>query len=334
MKKLLSLILVIASCVLVFASCGLIKDNTKIKIAYMNGPTGMGIAKLIHDNGGVEGNEKYEFVKYSDAALATADLLAGNVDMACIPTNTAAALYNKTGNVSVLAINCLNSLFLMTKTGVEVNSLADLEGKTIYTIANGTPAVILNHLLEESGVNATVKTSIGEGVDEKTITAPTDLAPLLIAGKVDIALVPEPVATAAPLKIAQQSKDYTYKVAIDLTDAWAQISSSPIAMGCIVVNKNFLSDHKKAVNSFLLEYQASIDFVSLATNVEEAAQYIVEAGVLDAVPAAKKSLANLGSAITFIDGAEMKTVLTNFYTAITPNLIGGKLPDDEFYYER
>ena len=345
MKKLLSLILIIASCTLLLASCGLKKDSDetktpskkesdKIKIAYMNGPTGMGIAKLIHDNGGTAGNDKYEFVKYSDAALATADLIAGNVDMACIPTNTAAALYNKTGNVSVLAINCLNSLFLMTKTGVEVNSLADLEGKTIYTIENGTPAVILRHLLKESGVNATVKTSIGEGADEKKITAPTDLAPLLIAGKVDIALVPEPVATAAPLKIAQQNKDYTYKVAINLTDAWSQISSSPVAMGCIVVNNKFLSKHKKDVNSFLTEYQNSIDFISHPNNVDEAAQYIVDAGVLDAVPAAKKSLVNLSSAITFIDGAEMKGVLTNFYNAITPNLIGGKLPDDKFYYER
>ena len=337
MKKLLALILIIASVTLLLASCDLIKKDeptAKIKIAYMNGPTGMGIAKLIHDNGGVDGNDKYEFVKYSDASLATADLLAGKVDMACIPTNTAATLYNKTKNVQTLAINCLNSLFLMTKTGVEINSLADLEGKTIYTIENGTPAVILRHLLAESNVNATVRTTIGEGNDEKTITAPTDLAPLLIAGKVDIALVPEPVATAAPLKIAQQDKDYTYTVAINLTDAWSQISSSPVAMGCIVVNKNFASSHASEIDSFLKEYKASIQFIANAENLDEAAQYIVDAEVLDAVPAAKKSLTNLGSAISYVDGAEMKTILTDFYNAIGTNLIGGKLPDDEFYYEK
>ena len=335
MKKLLALILIIASVTLLLASCDLIKKDeptAKIKIAYMNGPTGMGIAKLIHDNGGAEGNDKYEFIKYSDASLATADLLAGKVDMACIPTNTAATLYNKTKNVQTLAINCLNSLFLMTKTGVEINSLADLEGKTIYTIENGTPAVILQHLLAKSNVNATVRTTIGEGGDEKSIAAPTDLAPLLIAGKVDIALVPEPVATAAPLKIAQQNKDYTYTVAINLTDAWSQISSSPVAMGCIVVNKNFASEHKREINSFLKEYKASIDFISSSENIDNAAQYIVDAGVLDAVPAAKKSLTNLGSAISYIDGAEMKTILTDFYNAIGAKLIGGKLPDDEFYY--
>lgn len=343
MKKILSLILALALLTFTLASCDLFKSeetediptkDTPIKIAYMNGPTGMGIAKFVHDNGGVDGNQKYEFTKYDDAALATADLVAGKIDIACLPTNTAASLYNKTQKVTTLAINCLNSLYIMTKTGVEINSLSDLEGKTIYTIQNGTPAAILTHLLAESNVNATVKTSIGEGDNEKAIAAPTDLAPLLIAGKLDIALVPEPVATAAPLKIASQNKDYTYKVAINLTDAWNGISASPVAMGCVVANRNFASNNKDKVNAFLSEYEASINFISDSKNLDTAAGYIVEAGVLDAIPAAKKSLTNLGSAIAYIDGAEMKTILGDFYNAIGLNLIGEKLPDDKFYYEK
>lgn len=338
MKKILSLILALALLTLTLASCDLFKpketEETPIKIAYMNGPTGMGIAKLVHDNGGVDGNQKYEFTKYDDAALATADLVAGKIDIACLPTNTAASLYNKTQKVTTLAINCLNSLYIMTKTGVEINSLSDLEGKTIYTIQNGTPAAILTHLLAESNVNATVKTSIGAGDDEKVIAAPTDLAPLLIAGKLDIALVPEPVATAAPLQIASQNKDYTYKVAINLTDAWNGISASPVAMGCVVANSNFASNNKDKVNAFLSEYEASINFISDSKNLDTAAEYVVEAGVLAAVPAAKKSLTNLGSAIAYVDGTEMKTILGDFYNAIGLNLIGGKLPDDKFYYEK
>ena len=338
MKKLISLILVITALVLALASCQNSNppktDDTVIRIAYMNGPTGMGMAKLINDNGGVEGNERYEFIKYSDAALATSDLKDGKVDMACIPTNTAATLYNKTESIKVLSLNCLNSLYIMTKDGVVINELSDLEGKTIYTIQNGTPAAILKYLLEVSNVNATVKTTIGEGEDEKAIAAPTDLAPLLIAGKVDIALVPEPVATAAPLKIASQNKNYTYTVAIDLTDAWSTVSESPVAMGCIVANKSFVAEHSSVVNDFLAEYKSSIEFVADPANLDLAAQYVVDAGVLDAVPAAKKSITNLGSAIAYADGVEMKNTLVAFYGAIGLNLIGGKLPDDEFYYEK
>ena len=338
MKKLIALILTLALLTLSFAACNREKtdetDNTVIKIAYMNGPTGMGMAKLIHDNGGVDGNEKYQFIKYSDAALATSDLKEGKIDMACIPTNTAATLYNKTDSIKVLALNCLNSLYIMTKTGVSIEDLSDLEGKTVYTISNGTPAAILRHLLAESDVNATVRTSMGEGEDEKELTSPNDLAAQLIAGKIDIALVPEPVATAAPLKIASQGKEYTYSVAINLTNAWGDVSTSPVAMGCIVANKNFVNEHKTLVDSFLAEYESSIDFVAAPQNLELAAQYVVDAGVLDALPAAKKSLTNLGSAIAYYDGARMKTTLVAFYNAIGLDLIGGRLPDDEFYYAK
>ena len=338
MKKLIALILTLALLTLSIAACNYGSDNkddeTVIRIAYMSGPTGMGMAKLIHDNGGVDGNAKYQFVKYTDAAAAATDLKNGKLDMACIPTNAAAAQYNKFENINVLALNCLNSLYVMTKTGVVIEDFSDLEGKTIYTIDNGTPAAILRYLLEESDVNATVKTSIGEGEDEKALTSPNDLAAKLIDGTIEIALVPEPVATAAPLKIASQGKSYTYTVAIDLTDAWAEISDSPVAMGCIVARKDFVSEHKSVVDAFLAEYKSSIEFVSNPENLELAAQYVVDAGVLDALPAAKKSLSNLGSAIAYSDGAEMKSTLVAFYEAIGLNLVGGKLPDDEFYYEK
>ncbi len=337
MKKTLSLILALTLIIVSLTSCNLLggtkndqENDVKIKIAYMSGPTGMGMAKLIHDNGGKAGNEKYEFIPYTDASLASADLLKGNVDMACLPTNNAATLYNqKGGSIQVLAVNCLNSLYLMTKTGTEIKSLSELEGKTIYTIKNGTPAVILQHILDENNINATIKTSIGEGENEKLINAPTDLAPLLIAGKVEIALVPEPVATAAPLKIASQGKDYTYSVAIDLSDV-----SENIAMGCVAVNKAFASQNKSAVNSFMDKYKASIEYISNLENLDNSAQYIVDAGVLDAVPAAKKSLSNLGDAIAYLDGAEMKALLTDFYNAIGVSMIGGNLPDEEFYYNK
>lgn len=342
MKKIIALVLMLTLLVALLPSCS--TKNESIKVGYMSGPTGMGMAKLIHDSQEEptffeklfgRKSAEYEFIAYSDTSLATADLLAGKIDMACLPTNTAAMLYNKQGAaVQVLALNCLNSLYLMTKTGVTINDISELEGKTIYTIKNGTPAVILQHLLNELGINATIKTSIGEGENEKIIAAPTDLAPLLISGKVDIALVPEPVATAAPLNIKSQEKDYNYTVAINLTEAWAEISESPVAMGCIVANKTFASENKELINEFLSEYKDSIEYISNLENIDSSAQYIVEAEVLGAVPAAKNSLKNLGSAITYIDGSEMKAVLVDFYNAIGVKLIGGKLPEDGFYYEK
>jgi NitT/TauT family transport system substrate-binding protein len=105
-------------------------------------------------------------------------------------------------------------------------------------------------------------------------------------------------------------------------------------MGCIVANKEFVKSNKSATDAFLDEYKASIDYISDPQNIDSAAQYIVDAKVLGALPAAKKSLSNLGDAITYVDGDDMKTILVKFYSAIGVNLIGGRLPDDDFYYKK
>ncbi len=336
MKKIISAILLIALTLLTFASCTTPSgDDTVIKIGYMEGPTGMGMAKLIHDNGGTTGNEKYKFEKFGDAADATAALLSGKIDAACLPTNNASIIYNTKGeSVKVLAVNCLNSLYILTKSGTEITSFEELDGKTVYTIANGTPKVILNHALTQKGINATVSTEAVINGNTKTLATPADLASAIIAGAVDIALVPEPVATAAPLKVVAEGKDYTYKVAINLTDVWSEISETPVAMGCIVARADFVNENKSAIDKFLKEYKASIEYVSNKTNLNTAASYIVEAGVLGAEGPAKKSLTNLGNAIAYIDGDEMKNVLVDFYGRINPQLIGGKIPDEKFFYKK
>lgn len=342
MKKFLSLLLLIALSVTALTSCSLFSktkkedDSTVIRIGFMEGPTGMGMAKLIHDYSIIAPEDsKYQFTKFKDAKDATNAIIAGSIDLACLPTNNAATIYNtKDGVAQVLAINCLNSLFVMTKSGTTLTSFDELEGKTIYTISNGTPKVILEHALSEKGINATVSTTAVINGKETNLVQPSDLASALIAGAVDIALVPEPVATAAPLKIKSENKDYSYSVALDFTSVWAEISETPVAMGCIVGRGDFVNNNKDAVNTFLNEYKASIEYISNKDNLDNSANLIVEATVLGAVPAAKKSLSNLLNAIAYKDGAEMTAILKAFYTSIDASLIGGKLPDDNFYYQK
>lgn len=340
MKKIISLtltLLMLLASLLTLAACNEPEpeETVVIKIGYMQGPTGMGMAKLIADNGGINGNEKYQFVKYSDAKAANTALLSGEIDMACLPTNGAAALYNtQNGAVQALAINCLNSLFVMTKTGTVLNSFDDLEGATIYTISNGTPKLILEHVLAEKGINATVKTTATVNGQEKNLVEPSDLASAMIAGAVEIALVPEPVATSAPMNINQQGKDYNYTVAFDMTAIWKTVSDTPVAMGCIVGRTEFVKNNAKAVNAFLTEYKASIEYIANKANIDTAAQLVVDASVLGAVPAAKKSLTNLGSAIAYVDGDEMMEILESFYSVLDPSVIGKKMPDENFYYKK
>lgn len=121
-----------------------------IKIAVMNGPTGMGMAKLMDD---YKDNESYEFVLYSDPTLAVADLTKGKVDMACLPTNTAATLANKGQPVTVASINCLGSLYVVAKEDVGIESISDLIDKEVYYgVPTSTTAPIFKYILSKNKI--------------------------------------------------------------------------------------------------------------------------------------------------------------------------------------
>ena len=295
MKKILSLITLISILVLsllTFVSCAE-PDNTQLRVGYMTGPTGIGMAKLINDNGGADGNEKYTFEKYADTSLASAALLSNKLDVVCLPTNEAAKHFNENeGELTVLAINCLSSLFLLTDSSTDIESFEELEGKTIYTCKNGTPNLVIKYLLKEAGINATVS----HEVNGKTIAKPADLSPLLISGEIDIAVVPEPLITAALLNIASSGSENTYSIDLALGEVWEDVTNAPLVMGCIVARTDFVEAHPQVINSFLDEYRASIEYTSNEANLDTAAQYTVDAGIMAAVPAAKKAIKNLGAA--------------------------------------
>ena len=86
-------------------------------------------------------------------ALQKPLLIKGELDMACVPANLAATLYQKTeGEIVTLGINTLGVLYIV-ENGNAVRSMADLAGKTIVASGKGsTPEDALNYLLEQNGV--------------------------------------------------------------------------------------------------------------------------------------------------------------------------------------
>ena len=144
----------------------------------------------------------------------------------------------------------------------------------------------------------------------------------MVNGSLPIAVVPEPMVTSSTLKIQ------SYSIDLNINDVWEEKCETPLTMGCIVANKTFVNEHKTVIDSFLEEYKASIAFIDDKNNLDTSAEYVVEAGVMNAVPAAKKALTNLSGAIKYIDDKDMKSALTAFYKAV--GVSGPK--KDAFYY--
>lgn len=328
MKKIIATLLLFVTALSMLFACTP-PDDTQIKVGFLAGPTGIGMAKMINDYGGVDATEQYDFIKYTAPNTAMTDLKAGNIDFACVSTEVAAKFFNEGTDLQVLAINCLNSICLLTNDNVTVDTIADLEGKTIYTSMQGTPKLILKALLDSYGVNATIAHTIGEGDDAITINSPDQIAPVIVQNKADIILAPVHVAYNAMAKPSAK-----HKITLDIDALWDAKFNTPIAMGCIVARKSFIEEHPVAVENFLKEYKSSIEYMSNTENNETAAKYIINSTVLPELEPAKGALLKLSDGIKYIDGEEMKNILINIYGVYGVNTIGGKLPSDDFYYEK
>lgn len=322
MKKLITLLLVLALSIVAFSACGETVDTElDVRVAVLNGTTGFGMAGLMNADQNGESALNYTFSVETDASNINAALIQGTVDIAALPTNAASVLYNKTeGGVKVLALNTLGVLYVV-ENGNSVNSLADLEGKTVYCPAQN-PEFIFRAICEKSGVaNVTIDTSYAQPAALMNAVATSEEGM--------IAVLPEPVLSVA------MNKNPSLRVALDLTAEWTAImGSNSLVQGCIVVRTAFLEEHPAEVAKFLEEYKASIEFLN--ENVAEAAGLVVELGIYaGAAPIAEKAIPKCN--ITYMDGADMEAALSAFLATlfeIAPASVGGTLPTNDFYYKK
>ncbi len=331
MKKIASLILIFVMLLFAFTSCSDEPDNTTVKVGVLNGTTGVGIAKLYSDIQ-TDNAKNYEITIYSDVSMITADLAAGNLDIAALPTTNAAVYsnsesYNSTQPIQIVAVNTLSVLYMVSSdsTVSDFDSLKSLsENKTIYLPGKegDTPDVIFRALLKKTNVPMDKITLAYSGT-------PADLPALVKKETAKIAVLPEPMATAVGAKTA---KETTITRIADIGEEWGE--ESPIAQGCIVARKNFIEEHKERFDAFMADYADSVSYIANPGNVDSAASIIGSIQDLNLKEAiAKKALKNCN--IVCLTGDDMKTTLKAFYAAvydISEASVGGKLPSDDFYY--
>lgn len=295
---------------------------TTFRIAGLKGPTTMGMVKLMSDAEAGETHQDYQVTMYGAADEVVPLLVKGDIDLAAIPANLAANLYNQTeGKVQVAAINTLGVLYVVT-TGDDVKSVEDLKGKTVYSTGKGTtPEYVLNYILKENGIDPEKDLTV-EYKSEATEVA----AALQAADEGVIAVLPQPYVTAA------QSQIEGLNVALNLTEEWNKVSTdSDLVTGVLVASTEFIEQNEAAFEEFLKDYQASIEWVN--SNTADAAELVANYGIVAKAPLAQKALPACN--ITYVDGAEMKTKLSGYLQVLfdqNPKAVGGAMPGDDFYY--
>ena len=314
-----------AVCVAAVLMTGAALAETDVRVTALKGPTAMGMVELMNEaeSGAVNGNA-YDFTIASAVDEVSPKLVKGETDIAAVPANLAAVLYNNTeGQVEVLAVNTLGVLYIV-ESGDSIGSVEDLRGKTIYASGKGaTPEYALNYILTENGIDPEKDVTIEWKSEHAECLA------ALMAEDNAIAMLPQPFVTTA------QTKSDNIRVALDLTNEWDKLqvdSDTPSALitGVAVVRTEFAEEHPEAVTAFMEHYKESVNFVN--ENTSDAAQLI---GSYDIVPAAVAEKALPACNIVYITGNEMKNKLSGYLNVLfeqNPKAVGGNVPGDDFYY--
>lgn len=333
MKKVLLILLSVIMLAVSLVGCGgdnqeNVSDNsdsarkTVIRIAGMKGPTSIGLVGVLDSDEKGESANDYEFTLAGAADEIIPKLVKGDLDVAALPANAASVLYNNTkGEVQLLAVNTLGVLYIVAK-GEEIASLEDLRGKTIVATGKGTtPEYTLRYILSQNGIDPDKDVTVDFKSEASEVVAS------LKKSEGSIAMLPQPYVTVASSQVEG------LETVIDLNSEWEKLNNgNGIVTGVLVVRKAFAENNKEVLNAFLNEYSASVSMVN--SDAAAAASLVERFGIFDKAAVIQKAIPYCN--ITFIKGAEMKSPVSKYLTVLfeqNPQSVGGKLPNDDFYYE-
>ena len=291
-----------------------------VRIAGLKGPTTMGLVNLLPMQEDGTANLSYDLQLYGTADEIVPLLTKGELDMAAIPANLAATLYQKTeGAIQVMAVNTLGVLYVVEK-GDTVQSVADLKGRTILSTGKGTtPEYVLRYILAQNGIDPDNDVTIEFYSEATEVTAQ-----MAVAGDA-IAVLPQPYVTSASMQ------DDTLRVALDLTAEWEKVCDTQLITGVTVVRTAYAEEHPDVVAAFLEDYAASAEAAS--ADLDGTAALCEEQGVVAKAAIAKAALPACN--IVCITGEEMKADVAGYAQVLydaDPAAVGGAMPDDGFYW--
>ena len=291
-----------------------------LRIAGLKGPTTMGLVNLLSMEQAGTAAMDYDLQLYGAADEIVPLLIKGELDMAAIPANLAATLYQKTnGGIQAVAVNTLGVLYVVEQ-GDTVHSMADLKGRTILSTGKGTtPEYVLRYLLTANGLDP------DKDVDIQYYSEATEVTAQMASTQDAIAVLPQPYVTAAGLK------DDTLRVALDLTAEWDKVADTQLITGVTVVRKAYAEEHPDVVAAFLADYAQSVNTAN--TDLDGTAALCEEQGVVAKAAIAKKALPNCN--IVCLTGEELKADVSGYLQVLydaDPAAVGGALPSEDFYW--
>lgn len=294
-------------------------EPVTVRLAVMQGPTGFSSIGLSLNDGAISDTVKAEITVYPSPNEVIARLANGELDMAALPSNVAANLYNKGVGVRLGAVVGEGMLKVLS-TDDSIKSFHDLIGKTVAVPgANGTPDQMAQLLIRAAGME------VGKDIVlDYSVAAPAQLAQMVIGGKIPTAILPEPFVTMV------QKQNPQVGVVADVQELWSELmGAGNYPMSVLVVSDAFRTKYPAAWQQVLEAYQDSVAWVNASP--AEAGAAIEAAGIMNAAMATP---AIPSCSLVFRTAQDAKSDVQAYYRTLfelSPSSIGGKLPDEAFY---
>lgn len=252
-----------------------------------------------------------------------AGLTSGTMQAFVLPTQSAANLFNK--GIGVRLVNVMtNGLLYLLSDDPSLSAVAALKGRSVAVpFRNDTVDLLFRRLL------AAERLTPDTDVTLRFTGTPMEAIQLLITGRADAALLPEPAASAAILRAGQAGK--TVARVLDIQKAWDAATGlgALLPQAGLGVSAAFLAEHGPTVEA-----------------LHEALAAAVRSVNADPARAASDAAAPLGLPWPVIEQAiphsnlvaqrarDARPTLESYFRAVAafdPKAIGGALPPADFY---
>lgn len=294
----------------------------KLNIMALPGTTGLSLVKVFADRPALGKDVTAEYTVIKSPDQMTAKIIAGEAEIAALPTNTAAILYNKGIAIKLAAITNWGVMYIVGADGT-ITSWVDLKGRELGLSGRGaTPDILFRYFLAANGLDPERDVAI------RYFSSPVELTQVMAAGKLELAILPEPWVTEA------LARDGRLKVLLDFQAEWRRIEKrrESYPQSCLVVKTALAEEHPEVVRDFL--HQAALSSEWVNRHPAEAGR-LAEEYVQISATAAREAIPRCN--LRFAEAASVRDEIDNYLRRLhgfDPASVGGKLPDAGFYWQK
>ena len=292
-----------------------------VTFAFPDGLPALSIVKMINDDKEISGKKiDYKLEKISESLIM--NFLKEESDIGIVPSNLSGQLYNKNLDYKIVGTIGWGSFYIVSRE--KIKNIEDLKGKEIYTIGKGlTPDIILQTILKENGINPDKDLRINY------LSGGNEIAPMYLAGKIDIIMVSEPVLS----KIL--SKDKRSEINFDMNNEWKKVFKDDIGFpqSTLIVKENLIKEEPEFISAFINKLENSIEFIYSKNPVKE--EYIIESKITIDLSVLDEILKRVN--IKFISADNSRETYRLYFEKIekiNSKAIGGKIPNEKIFISK